>query len=444
MLVGILCLGMLFGLIIGLLCGIPVAFVLAGVAVIFGGLGYLLDLFLIQDFYFFPIKLFGIFQNFTLLAVPLFIFMGITLEKSGIAEDLINAVALIMRRIRGGLALALVLVGGLLAASTGIVGATVVTMGVMALPAMLQRNYSKELTTGTICAAGTLGQIIPPSIVLIILADLMNIAVANLFAAALIPGLMLVLAYLLYIFVITRLRPELAPLESEPLVNSVTNWRLLLISLLSPFLLILLVLGSILFGIASPTESAACGAVGALVLAALRRKLSWPIVRSVSEQTSSMTCMVFTLLLGAQLFSLVFRGLHGDDLLTGSILALDLHSYWIFVVVMLLIFVLGFFLDFLEICFIVVPLLAPILIRELGFNSLWLAIMFAVNLQTSFLTPPFGFALFYLKGVAPAEVTTADIYRGIVPFVVIQLAVLVVLAIFPDLVTFLPRLLFGK
>lgn len=431
----------LFGMI---LLGFPVAFTLGGTAFFFGLIGYGFDLFRLTDFDLIPGKVFGgVIKNLTLIAVPLFIFMGVTLEKSGIAEDLLETMEQVFRRIRGGLTVSLIFVGALLAASTGIVGATVVTMGVLALPTMLSRGYNKELACGTIAASGTLGQIIPPSIVLVLLGDQMNIPVGNLFVAALFPGLLLVSLYALYVLVRTRMQPELAPLPKSYISQRDLLLRCLK-SIVPPVLLIMLVLGTILFGIASPTESAACGAVGAMILALIRKKLSFQILDSITRNTTQMTTMVFVLLIGAQFFSVVFRGLGGDFLIEDLILSLDVNPNWILLAVMFLIFLLGFFLDFLEICFIVVPIVCPLLITELGLNGLWLAILIAVNLQTSFLTPPFGFALFYLKGVAPPEIKTSHIYRGVIPFVIIQMIALVVLWGFPTISTWLPELIFEE
>jgi tripartite ATP-independent transporter DctM subunit len=428
-----------------IMLGYPVAFTLGGVALLIGLIGVSSDLFLISDFGFIPSKVFGIIQNVTLLAVPLFIFMGVTLEKSGVAEQLLLTVDKLCRKVNAGLPVALVAVGALLAASTGIVGATVVTMGVLSLPVLLARGYSKELACGTIAASGTLGQVIPPSIVLILLGDMMNVAVADLFAGALIPGLLLVVLYMLYTLIVVRLRPPQV-LHSRPdtLDSDVDLTPIEIVSsVLPPTLLILLVLGSILFGVASPTESAGCGAAGALVLAVLKGRCTWSNIQSVLMQTTHMTSMVFTLLIGAQFFSVVFRGMYGDEIIVDYITGLSFSPDLVLLVVLFLMFLLGFFLDFIEICFIVVPILGPILTGELNMDPVWVAILFAVNLQTSFLTPPFGFALFYLKGVAPVEVTTAHIFRGVVPFVFIQIVALGILLLFPPLVTWLPTYLFG-
>ena len=333
----ILPLAMFACLFLAILAGYPVAFTLAGVAFIFAVIGHAADIFIWSDFGFIPSKVFGVIQNVTLLAVPLFVFMGVTLEKSGIAEDLLNAMEQLLSRIKGGLTIALILVGALLAASTGIVGATVVTMGILALPTMISRNYDTRLATGTIAASGTLGQIIPPSIVLVLLGDMMNVAVADLFAGAIIPGTILVACYILYVFIRVTINPDLAPAQANAQHIPVGQ---LLLSLLPPLLLIWLVLGTILFGIASPTEAAACGAVGAMFLALIRRKLSWTTLRNISDQTTSMSAMVFTLLIGAQFFSVVFRGLYGDELITDFILDLEVHRYWVLLIVILIMFAL--------------------------------------------------------------------------------------------------------
>jgi tripartite ATP-independent transporter DctM subunit len=438
----VLPLSMFAALFLLILTGFPVAFVLAGTGLAFGLLGAYLEIFYITDFGFIPSRIYGVMSNFTLIAVPLFIFMGMTLEKSGIAEELLITMEKLFRRFRGGLTLSIILVGALLAASTGIVGATVVTMGVLSLPTMLSRGYDSRLASGCIASSGTLGQIIPPSIVLVLLGDMMNIAVADLFAGAIIPGLLLVSFYLLYVVTRATLQPGLAPpLPAD--ASSRCTVKEFFSSFAPPLALILLVLGSILAGAASPTESAGCGAFGALIIALLRKRLSLDILRQISARTTSVTAMVFTLLIGAQVFSVVFRGISGDDVITDFITGMDAGKETVLFAVMVLLFVLGFFLDFIEICFIVVPVISPLLVSEMGFDPLWLAILIAVNLQTSFLTPPFGFALFYLKGVAPPGVTTMDIYRGVLPFVLIQLFALSLLWCFPELVTWLPGVLFS-
>lgn len=435
-------LSMFAALLLLIMAGFPVAFTLSGTALIYAVLGYYFDIFMLSDFGFISARIFGVIQNVTLIAVPLFIFMGVMLEKSGIARQLILRAEFLFQRVTAGLPIALIAVGALLAASTGIVGATVVTMGVFSLPALLGRGYDTRLSCGTIAASGTLGQIIPPSIVLVLLGDMMNVAVADLFAGALIPGLLLVICYMLYVMARIGLNPALGP-DVNATTEDIRYSKLdLFLSIVPPLILMGLVLGTILSGIASPTESAACGAGGAVVLAFLRKQLSWSIMHEVAEQTTMMTTMVFTLLIGAQFFSVVFRGLYGDEILIDAITGLNYSPHIILLLVLLLMFILGFFLDFIEICFIMVPLLAPVL-TELGFNPIWLGILFAVNLQTSFLTPPFGFSLFYLKGVAPEGVSTSDIFRGVLPFVGIQLFVLLLLFQFPLLVTALPEYFFG-
>lgn len=436
-----------------LMLGYPVAFTLAGVALLFAGLGILLGHFDPNLLLALPDRLYGTMTNVTLIAVPLFVFMGVMLERSRLAEDLLSNMARACGRLPGGLGLSVILVGALLAASTGIVGATVVTMGLMSLPTMLKRGYDPALATGTICATGTLGQIIPPSIALVLLGDILSsayqqsqlalgvynaepISVGDLFVGALVPGLLLVALYLLYLAITAWRSPQLAPPsddEAPPLGQ-------LLKSLLPPILLILLVLGSILSGAATPTEAAGVGALGALLLALAKGQLSIQVLRDVVQSTTRITAMVFGILIGASLFSLVFRGLGGEELVHQLFAGLPGGVFTATLVVMLLIFLLGFILDFIEITFVVVPIVAPVLFA-MGIDPLWLGIMIAINLQTSFLTPPFGFALFYLRGVAPETVPTAQIYRGVVPFIVIQLLLLVLLAFEPGLVSWLPSLL---
>ncbi|MCB0354436.1 MAG: TRAP transporter large permease subunit, partial [Bdellovibrionales bacterium] len=423
-----------------------VAFVLVLTGVLFGLIGHWFEIFALSDFGFLPSRLFGLMGNFTLVAVPLFIFMGITLEKSGLAEELLKTAETVLKRIRSGLPISLVLVGALLAASTGIVGATVVTMGIISLPRMMQRGISPPLACGTIAASGTLGQIIPPSIVLILLSDMMNLAVADVFAAAIVPGCLLVVSYIAYIVFIARIRPELIPDQAgEAETHSYSELFVRVIrNLIPPLLLILIVIGSILFGVASPTESAACGAFGAFLLCAIRKRVSVQMLKSTVVQTTAVTSMVFTLLIGAQVFSVVFRGLYGDEVISDFILGLEIPTPLILLTVLGLLFILGFFLDFMEICFIVVPIVTPLLVTDLHVNGLWLSILIALNLQTSFLTPPFGFALFYLKGVAPPQITTGDIYRGVFPFVGLQIFILAIVWAFPELATALPSYLFGN
>jgi tripartite ATP-independent transporter DctM subunit len=416
-----------------LLIGFPVAFTLGAVALLFGGC--FLEW---NEFQLLPMRIWGVMTNFTLLAVPLFVFMGVMLEKSGLAEELLETMGRLFGRIRGGLAVSIVAVGALLAATTGVVGATVVTMGIIALPAMLKRGYDTRLACGSIAASGTLGQIIPPSIILILLGDVMGVPVGELFAAAVVPGLLLVMAFMIYILIIAFRRPTLAPaLESN---GDGKLGRQVVKSLVPPLLLVFAVLGSIFFGIASPTESAAVGALGAMLLAALHKRLTLNNVREASRQTARLTSMVFMILIGATAFGLVFRSLGGDLVVEDFLLDLP-GGEWTFIAIsMALVFVLGFFLDFLEICFIVIPILAPIA-DTLGIDLLWFAVLIAMNLQTSFLTPPFGFSLFYLKAAAPAEVRIQQIYAGIIPFVMIQILVLALLVIFPEGVRWLPDLI---
>ncbi len=421
-----------------LLLGFPVAFTLGAVAMLFGGTFLGLDFFDLL-----PLRIWGIMTNFTLLAVPLFVFMGVILEKSGLAEDLLETMGLLFGRVRGGLAVSIVVVGALLAATTGVVGATVVTMGIIALPALLKHRYHPALATGTIAASGTLGQIIPPSIILILLGDVIGVPVGRLFIAAVTPGLLLILLFMAYVLFIAWLRPQHAPpVDASQLAVSGSGGllRRVLISLVPPLLLVVAVLGSIFFGIASPTESAAVGALGAMVLAALHRRLSLGHLREAMRHTTRLTSMVFLILIGATAFGLVFRGMGGDMLVEDLMSALPGGQWGFLAVSMLLIFVLGFFLDFLEICFIVVPILAPIA-AYLGIDLLWFAVLIAVNLQTSFLTPPFGFSLFYLKAAAPPEIRIQHIYRGIIPFVLIQVITLALLVVFPQFTLWLPELM---
>ena len=437
-----------------LLLGYPVAFSLAGSALLFAGLGTVTGVFDSSLLSAVPSRIYGIMTNTTLIAVPLFVFMGVMLEKSRLAEDLLSNMAKAFGRQKGGLAYAVIIVGMLLAASTGIVGATVVTMGLMSLPTMLKQNYEPSLATGTICATGTLGQIIPPSIALVLLGDILSssyqqaqlnmgifspktVSVGDLFIGALIPGLMLVALYLLYAFIATRKKI----INSSP-DETKLNYLDLMFNLGPPLTLIMMVLGSILIGIATPTEAAAVGAMGATLIGLLKRKLSIVILNEVTIQTLKVTSMVFMILIGATIFSLVFRGYGGDELVHSLFLDMPGGEIGALLVVMLVIFLLGFILDFIEITFVVVPIVAPILLA-LGFDPIWLGIMIAINLQTSFLTPPFGFALFYLRGVAPKNITTITLYRGVIPFIIIQLAVLIILAIWPSLATWLPAQIYN-
>ena len=421
-----------------LLSGYPVAFTLGGVSVIFG-----LIIFGLNFFTLLPLRVWGIMTNYVLIAVPLFVFMGVMLEKSGLAEELLETMALLFGKLKGGLAIAVLVVGALLGASTGIVGATVVTMGVLSLPVMLKRGYGKPAATGIIMASGTLGQIIPPSIVLVLLGSVLNVPVGNLFIGAVIPGFLLVFLFFIYIVVLTFIKPKSLPaMPAEELRKFSEEGKLkrILNAFILPSILILAVLGSIFAGIASPTEAAGVGAFGAILLSIFRRKFTFSALKDVMMKTTSLTSMVFMILVGAAAFGLVFRGLHGDRLLSNWILNANLEPHHFLALVMLLIFVLGFFIDFIEITFIIVPIIAPIF-ESLGINLLWVGILIAMNLQTSFLTPPFGFSIFYLKGVSPPEVTTSHLYKGIIPYVFIQLTALLIIILFPDLVLWLPGIL---
>jgi len=425
---------MFLTLMLMLLLGYPVAFTLGAVALLYG------SIFLGVDFFnLLPLQIWGIMTNFTLLAVPLFILMGIILDKSGLAEDLLETMGQLFGRVRGGLAISVVLVGALLAATTGVVGATVVTMGVIALPTMLKRSYSPELATGTIAAAGTLGQIIPPSIILILLGDVIGVPVGRLFIGAIIPGVILVSLFLVYIAIFAWLKPEVGPVISIGDKDG-NMFSKIMFTLLPPLILVLGVLGSIFFGIASPTESAAIGAIGAILLAGAHKRLNLKNLQEAMQQTTRLTSMVFLILIGATAFGLVFRGMGGASLVRDIMLNLPGGTWGFMAVSMALIFSLGFFLDFLQICFIVVPILQPIA-QELNIDLLWLAVLIGINLQTSFLTPPFGFSLFYLKAVAPDQITIQHIYKGILPFVLLQIIVIILLLVFPQTVLWLPDLM---
>lgn len=406
--------------------GFPVAFTLAGVGTITGILT------LGPEFFnFLPSRIMGVMSNYVLIAVPLFIFMGIMLEKSGIAATLLKTMAQVFGKMNGGLGVSVIIVGTLLAASTGIVGATVVTMGLISLPTMLQSQYNISLATGIIASSGTLGQIIPPSIVLILIGTVLNVPVGNLFLGAIVPGLMIVVFYILYVLVIAKIKPELAPsverIDSEPV-----SAKTILIALVMPLFLIVAVLGSIFAGIASPTEAAAVGAFGSILMTAIVGRFNWSRLIQVGRQTTRLTTMVFFILIGATTFSLVFRGLHGDDLVLDLIQSTQLSPTNLMILILGIVFLLGFFIDFVEIIFIVVPIILPIL-QSYNIDLLWVGILLGLVLQTSFLTPPFGFSLFYLKGVVPPEVQTKDLYKGIIPFVLIQLIVLSILFLIPDL-----------
>ena len=439
-----------------LLFGFPVAFTLAGVSLVFAAGGIAGGAFEPALLHAFPSRLFGIMTNETLIAVPLFVFMGVMLQRSRIADTLLDTMATLFGSLRGGLGISVILVGMLLAASTGIVGATVVTMGLLSLPTMLKRGYQPEISTGMICASGTLGQIIPPSIILVLLGDVLSsayqqsqltqgnftpdtVSVGDLFVGAIFPGLLLVGLYLLYLIIIAWIKPQAMPAIKQESEITVSEWiRKILHVLVPPLLLIIAVLGSIIQGIATPTEAASVGAVGAVLLALFYRRLDLECLRDVMQKSVRITCMVFMIFIGASVFSLVFRGFGGDHAVHALLMQLPGGTFSAVLIVMVLMFLLGFILDFIEITFVVVPIVGPVLL-SLGIDPVWLGIMIAINLQTSFLTPPFGFALFYLRGVAPAEIRTRQIYRGVAPFIALQVLTLVLLASFPALATWLPH-----
>ncbi|MGO2419872.1 MAG: TRAP transporter large permease [Vibrio casei] len=410
-----------------LLIGFPVAFTFGGIALIFGLWAEGPEMFA-----FMPYRIQSIMQNTVLMAVPLFVFMGLVLQKTKLAEQLLESMARLFGGIRGGIAISTVLVGVLLAASTGVVGASVVAMGLISLPVMMKYNYNKGLACGTICASGTLGQIIPPSIVLILLGDVLGIPVGDLFHAAIWPGLVLVVAYVIYILIYARINPEEAQcMTREDNISRKEEVRKALFAVIPPLLLIIVVLGSIFAGIATPTESAALGGAGSIVLALLYRQFSWEMLYESAQETVKVTAMVFAILLGATAFSMAFVYTGGDYLVEEWMTSLPGDKWGFLIVTMLVILVLGFFIDFIEICFIIVPILVPVA-ELMGINMMWFGILIAMNLQTSFLTPPFGFSLFYLKGVAPNGITTRDIYKGVFPFILIQIAVLISLLLVPE------------
>ncbi len=444
-----------------LLAGYPVAFSLAGTALAFAVFGTVTGVFDAAFLEALPNRLYGIMTNVTLIAVPLFVFMGVMLERSRVAESLLDTMALLFGPMRGGLGISVTLVGMLLAASTGIVGATVVTMGLLSLPTMLKRGYDPAVATGTICASGTLGQIIPPSIILVLLGDVLSsayqqaqldmglfspdtVSVGDLFVGALIPGLLLVALYVVYLVGTAVLKPKAVPAipAAERNINRAELLSRMAKVLMPPLLLIVAVLGSIMLGIATPTEAASVGAVGATALAIAQRQFNMAMLREVMRTTTQVTSMVFLIFIGAAVFSLVFRGFGGDEAVREFLTSLPGGVVGAVVLVMLVMFLLGFILDFIEITFVVVPIVAPILLA-MDLDPVWLGVMIAINLQTSFLTPPFGFALFYLRGVAPEQVTTGQIYRGVVPFVAIQLLALGLLALWPSLATWLPGVVYG-
>lgn len=447
--------------------GFPVAFSLAGSALIFGGVALAFDLFDPIFLSAMPERIFGIFTNDSLIAIPLFIFMGLILESAKISEDLLLGITRIFAKMKGGLAIAVFIVGTLLAASTGIVGATVVSMGLISLPILLKKNYPKTLASGMICASGTLGQIIPPSIILIILGDVISsanqqaqtslglfdvqtVSAGDLFIGAIVPGLLLVLFYMIYVYFVCRLNPSIQSLSEEEIEHDLKSGSLslkndkslkqkiliflqILKTLTPPLLLILGVLGSIILGIATPTEAASVGGVGALIISILKKRFSVESLKHCCDQTLQITSMIFAILIGASLFSIVFRGIGGDDVIHNFLLQFSSTPFICLLCVMLFIFALGFFLDFFEICFVVVPIVGPVLI-QMGYDPIWLGVLIAMNLQTSFLTPPFGFSLFYFRGVAPDSISTQDIYKGVIPFILIQILTLAIIWIFPSLI----------
>ena len=440
-----------------LLFGFPVAFTLAGTALLFGFLGDALEIFNFRMLGFFPQRIFGTMINEPLVAVPLFIFMGIMLEKTKIAAGLSHSIGELFGTTKGGLGIGVVIVGMLLAASTGIVGATVVTMGMLSLPSMMKAGYDQKIATGTICAAGTLGQIIPPSIVLVLLATILQganeeaamlvgnlapdpVTAIDLFAGAILPGLMLVILFIIFIFIYARINP----LSCPPVETTKSRTEIYIEaakSVVPPITLIVLVLGSILFGIATPTESASVGAVGAAIIALLKGELNFKNIKETALGTVKLSSFVFVILIGASMFSLVFRGFGGDEMIEHFLGTLPGGLYAALILVMIVIFLLGFFLDYIEIIFVIVPLVGPILIAN-GADPLWLGILISLNLQTSFLTPPFGFSLFFLRGVAPSSIKTRNMYRGVIPFIGIQVLAILIVGFYPEIATWLPNKMF--
>ena len=440
-----------------LLFGFPVAFTLAGSALLFGFLGDALEVFNFRMIGFFPQRIFGTMINEPLVAVPLFIFMGIMLEKTKIAAGLLQSIGELFGSTKGGLGIGVVIVGMLLAASTGIVGATVVTMGMLSLPSMIKAGYDQKIATGTICAAGTLGQIIPPSIVLVLLATILQganeeaallkgdlapdpVTAIDLFAGALLPGLMLVVMFIIFIYFYARIFPNSCPpIQTDKSRSEI--YKEAFKSIFPPLILIVLVLGSILMGVATPTESASVGAIGAAVIAFTKGELTFQNIKEVSLNTVKLSSFVFVILIGASMFSLVFRGFNGDAMIEHFLGGLPGGLFTALLIVMVAIFILGFFLDYIEIIFVIVPLVGPILIAN-GADPLWLGILISLNLQTSFLTPPFGFSLFFLRGVAPKEIQTRNIYRGVIPFIGIQVLAIIIVGFFPSIATWLPNIMF--
>ena len=439
-----------------LMLGYPVAFTLSGASIIFAILCSFTNNFDLSILFALPSRIFGIITNETLIAIPMFIFMGVMLEKSKIAENLLESMSSLFHNVKGGLGISVIIVGTLLAASTGIVGATVVTMGLLSLPTMLKKKYDVKIATGTILASGTLGQIIPPSIILILLGDVISsayqesqnmlgifsqesVSVGDLFAGAIFPGLILVSFYIVYIFLTASFRKDLIP---ENLGRIILKPKEIIMSLLAPLFLILAVLGSIIMGVATPTEASSVGALGAILLASINKNLNKNTLKDVLIQTSKITSMIFILLIGATIFSLVFRGLEGDIFVHNALSSLPGDVYTKLFFVMFTIFLLGFILDFIEITYVVLPVVAPIIL-SMGVDPIWFAILIAINLQTSFLTPPFGFAIFYLKSVIPKDISTIDIYKGVLPFILIQLITMLLIIMVPEITTWLPNKIFG-
>ena len=429
-----------------LLLGYPVALTLSGVSILFAAICIPFGVFDPDILKSIPLRIFGIMNNVTLLAVPLFIFMGTVLEKSGVAAKMLENMALAFKNIRGGLSISIIVVGALLAASTGIVGATVVTMGLMSLPVLIQQGYKKDFSSGLVAATGTLGQIIPPSIALVLLGDVMSnayqraqndmgifsqktVTVGDLFVGAIVPGILICISYVLYTIYQNSKNPNIVSL-SDAATTPITE---ILKTLALPLMLIIMVLGSIIAGIATPTEASAIGAMGAMLITIVNGKFNLSFLKETSEKTAIVSTMIFTILIGASIFSLIFRGVGGDDLINLIFSAIPGGPYAALIFVLIIVFLLGFILDFIEICYVIVPLVAPPLLM-MGFDPVWLAVLLAINLQTSFLTPPFGFSLFYLRGVADASIKTADIYRGVVPFILIQLLILIMVLIFPSII----------
>lgn len=454
----VLAIGLFLTICLTLVMGYPVAFVLGGVSLLFAMIGAATGVFESVFLQALPNRLFGIMNNQTLLAVPLFVFMGVMLEKSRVAEDLLESMSRLFGTLRGGLAISVCVVGALLAASTGVVGATVVTLGLLALPTMLRRGYDPAVATGTLAATGTLGQIIPPSIILVLLGDVLSsayqqaqirmgvftpktVSVGDLFIGALIPGMILVGMYIAYLIFVAVTQPKKLPALPQEALGPI-EWGRLFKALLPPLVLMGSVLGSILAGVATPTEAASLGAIGALVLALFKGQFNVARLREVSFSTAEISSMVFLILIGASLFSLVFRGFGGDVMIENVFAQLPGGVLGAFFLVMVVIFLLGFILDFIEIIFVVVPIVGPVLL-SMGLDPVWLGVMIALNLQTSFLTPPFGFSLFYLRSVTPDSVPTTTIYRGVLPFILIQLTMLVVAYVFPEIITWLPQQIYG-